>query len=48
MEETFGLTTVEAMSCGTPVVVYDSTASPELVTIETGFLGELHDIVGIY
>ena len=47
VEETFGLTTVEAMSCGTPVVVYDSTASPELVTIETGFVVEPHDIVGI-
>ena len=30
-EETFGKVTAEAMSCGTPVVVYDSTASPEIV-----------------
>lgn len=29
--ETFGLTTVEALSCGTPVVVYDVTACPEVV-----------------
>lgn len=38
VEETFGLTTVEAMSCGTPVVVYDSSASPELVSNETGIV----------
>lgn len=31
VEETMGLTTVEAMACGTPVVVMNTTASPELV-----------------
>ncbi len=31
LEETFGKVTVEALSCGTPVVCYDSTANPELV-----------------
>lgn len=30
-EETFGLVTAEAMACGTPVVVYDSTACAEVV-----------------
>lgn len=35
-EETFGLTIVEAMACGTPAVVYDNTAQPELITPETG------------
>jgi len=34
--ETFGLTTVEAMACGTPVVGYNTTATPELVVEETG------------
>lgn len=29
-EETFGLVTAEAMACGTPVVVYDSTACAEV------------------
>ena len=31
IEETMGLTTVEAMACGTPVVVQDATAVPEVV-----------------
>ena len=31
LEETFGKVTAEAISCGTPVVCYDSTANPELV-----------------
>lgn len=31
VQETFGKTTAEALSCGTPVVVYDTTACPELV-----------------
>lgn len=30
-EETFGMVVAEAMSCGTPAIVYDSTASPEIV-----------------
>ncbi|WP_321516517.1 glycosyltransferase [Marinifilum fragile] len=38
VEETFGLTTAEALSSGTPVIVYNATASPELVTNETGFV----------
>lgn len=34
--ETFGMTTAEALACGTPSVVYDVTASPELVDFNTG------------
>lgn len=30
-QETFGLTTAEAMSCGTPVIVYNITACPEVI-----------------
>ena len=37
-EETFGLTTAEAMACGTPVIVMDATANPELVTADTGIV----------
>lgn len=30
-QETFGKTTAEALSCGTPVIAFNTTASPELV-----------------
>ncbi len=43
-EETFGLTTVEAMACGTPPILYNSTASPEIISDNTGFLIEKYDI----
>lgn len=46
-EETFGLTTVEGFSCGTPGIVYNATASPELITPETGFVIEPGDLSGI-
>lgn len=39
-EETFGLTTVEGFACGTPGIVYNRTASPELITEETGIVVE--------
>ncbi len=35
-EESFGLTSIEAMSCGTPVVAYDSTALRESIDVNTG------------
>lgn len=31
-EETMGLTSVEALACGTPAIIYDATALPEVVT----------------
>lgn len=37
-EETFGLVTAEAMACGTPVIVYDSTACAEIIDKECGFI----------
>lgn len=43
-EETFGLVTAEAMACGTPVIVYDATACPDIVTPETGFVIPVNDI----
>ena len=46
-EETFGLTTAEGMACGTPSVVYNATASPELVTKTTGIVVEPGDIEGV-
>ena len=46
-EETFGLTIIEAMSCGTPAIVYDNTAQPELITPETGLVVSTSDIDGV-
>ena len=43
-EETFGLTIIEAMSCGTPAIVYDNTAQPELITSNTGAVVSNGDI----
>ncbi len=41
-EETFGLTTVEAVACGTPVVVSNLTAIPEVVCTANGII--LHSL----
>lgn len=40
VEETMGLTVVEAMACGTPAVVYNKTALPELICDGCGFVCE--------
>lgn len=47
-QETFGLTTVEGLACGTPGIVYNSTASPELITDNTGIIvdpGNISDVI---
>ncbi len=47
-EESFGLTTVEGLACGTPAIVYNRTASPELVDESTGIVvnaGEIDSLV---
>ena len=41
--ETFGLTTAEALACGTPAVVYDVTACPELIGPGTGAIVPLQE-----
>ena len=46
-EETFGMTTVEGLACGTPGIVYNATASPELITPETGMVIDPGDIDGV-
>lgn len=38
--ETFGMTTVEGFACGTPSIVYNATASPELISPDTGIVVE--------
>ena len=47
-QETLGLTTIEAMACGTPGVVYNATASPELETSETGIVVPAGDVDAVY
>ncbi len=47
VEESFGLTTVEGFSSGTPGIVYNCTASPELITPETGVIVNKGDIKAI-
>jgi putative colanic acid biosynthesis glycosyltransferase len=42
--ETFGLVTAEAMACGTPSVVYETCAMPELITDEVGYLVPLNNL----
>ena len=47
-EETFGLVTAEALACGTPVIVYDSTACAEIVNSKVGYIvpvGDLDQII---
>ena len=38
IEETFGMTTAEALACGTPAIVFNSTACPEVVDENTGIV----------
>ena len=47
-EETFGLTTAEALACGVPSVVYNVTACPELISNETGFVVESQNIKQLF
>ena len=44
VEETFGLTTAEALACGTPAIVYNSTACPEIIDEYTGISVKRNDI----
>lgn len=46
--ETFGLTIVEAMSCGTPAIVYDNTAQSELVPGKDMYCVATGDIEDLY
>lgn len=46
-EETFGMTTIEGFACGTPSIVYNATASPELIDEKTGIIVEKGNIEGV-
>lgn len=43
-QETFGMTTAEAMACGTPGISYNRTACPELISPDTGLVVEAGDM----
>ena len=45
--ESFGLTPVEGFACGTPAIVYNTTALPELITPETGFVAKFLDVADV-
>lgn len=47
VEETFGLVTIEAMSCDLPVIVYNATASPEVVFGTNGFIVKPNNILEV-
>lgn len=47
-EESFGMTTIEAMACGTPVIVNNKTAIPEVVTSKVGYITDFSDLQNVY
>lgn len=46
-QESFGMTPIEAMACGTPIVLYDNTALPELVDAQTGIVVKTGDVYAV-
>jgi len=46
--ETFGLTIIESIACGTPVVAYNNTAQPELINSENGLIVETGNVDAVY
>lgn len=46
--DTFGKVIAEALACGTPAVVYNATACPEVVGEKCGFSVEKHKVSDIY
>ncbi len=47
-EETMGLTTLEALACGTGVITYDKTAVPEVADKNCGIVIPCGDIAAVY
>lgn len=47
LEESFGKVTAEALACGTPSIVYNVTACPELIGDGCGYVVEKSDVKGI-
>jgi glycosyltransferase involved in cell wall biosynthesis len=47
-EDTFGKVISEAMSCGTPAIVYSATACPEIVGEGCGYVVEKRNVLAIF
>lgn len=47
-EDSFGKVIVEALACGTPAIVYNSTACPELIENNNGYIVKKGNINEIY
>lgn len=45
--ESFGKVSAEALACGTPIICYNTTASPELAGDGCGYIVEKGDILGV-
>jgi putative colanic acid biosynthesis glycosyltransferase len=43
-EDTFGKVIAEALSCGTPAIVYDTTACPEIIDSNCGYVVERRNL----
>mgnify|MGYP000928636696 CR=1 FL=1 len=48
VEETMGMVTVEALACGTPAVVSNQTAIPEMIDKSCGIVVKRNDSTGFY
>lgn len=48
LEDTFGKVIAEALACGTPAIVYDSTSCPEIICASTGRVVQPNDIQAVY
>lgn len=48
IEETMGLTSIEAMACGVPVIVYNKTALPEFISKNCGIVLSKNDSESIW
>ncbi len=47
LEEVMGMTNVESLACGTPVITFKSGGSPECIDINTGIIIEKGDFIGL-
>ena len=48
LEETFGKVTAESLACGTPAIVFNTTACPELIGENCGYVVETGDMDAVY